>query len=75
MDFGDYHASLAREYALLNEPEGLAFDIETFEGFAQSAMKLYAEVAQQDGAPEKLEANGKIEGLKGMMEQMRRRSR
>ena len=75
LDFGDYHASLAREYALLNEPEGLAFNIKTFESFAQSAMKLYTEVAQQDGAPEKLEANGKIEGLKGMMEQMRRRSR
>ncbi|MDE0028464.1 MAG: hypothetical protein OXU42_03550 [Deltaproteobacteria bacterium] len=75
LDFGDYYTGLAREYALLNEPEGLAFDIKTFEGFAQSAMKLYTEVAQQDGAPEKLEANGKIEGLKGMMEQMRRRSR
>ncbi len=75
LDFGDYHADLAREYALLNEPEGLAFDLKTFEGFTQSAMKLYAEVAQQDGAPEKLEANGKIEALKGLMEQMRRRSR
>ncbi len=75
LDFGDYYTSLAREYAMLNEPEGLAFNIKTFESFAQSAMKLYTEVAQQDGAPEKLEANGKIEGLKGMMEQMRRRSR
>ena len=75
LDFGDYYVSLAREYSIRNDPEGVDFDIETFEGFAQSAMKLYTEVAQQDGAPEKLEANGKIEALKGLMAQMRRLNR
>ncbi len=75
LDFGDYYVNLAREYSIRNDPEGLDFDIEAFEGFAQSAMKLYTEVAQQDGALEKLEANGKIAALKGLMEQMRRRNR
>ena len=75
LDFGDYYVSLAKEYAIRNDPEGLDFDIGTFESLAQSAMKLYAEVAQQDGALEKLEANGKIEALRGLTEQMRRRNR
>lgn len=75
LDFGDYYVSLAREYALRNDPEGLDFDMDTFEGFAQSAIKLYAEVAQQDGALEKPEANGKLEALKGLMEQTRRLNR
>lgn len=75
LDFGDYYVGLAREYSLRNDPQGLDFDIETFEGFARSAMKLYAEVAQQDGALEKLEAGAKLEGLKGLMERTRRLNR
>ncbi len=75
LDFGDYYVALAKGYAIRNDPEGLDFDIGTFENLAQSAMKLYAEVAQQDGALEKLEANGKIAALQGLMEQMRRRNR
>lgn len=75
LDFGDYYVSVAREYSTRNEPEGLEFEIESFKSFAQSALKLYVEVAQQDGAPEKLEANGKIKALKGLIEQMTRRNR
>ena len=75
LDFGDYYVGLAREYSLRNDPQGLDFHIETFEGFARSAMKLYAEVAQQDGALEKLEAGAKLEGLKGLMERTRRLNR
>ena len=75
LDFGDYYVSLAREYSIRRDPEGLDFDMETFEGFANSAMTLYAEVAQQDGALEKVEANGKLVSLKGLMERMRRRNR
>ena len=75
LDFGDYYVSLAREYSIRNDPQGLDFDLETFEGFAQSAMKLYAEVAQQDGVLEKLEAAGNLEGLKSLMEQTRRLNR
>ena len=75
LDFGDYYVSLAREYSIRRDPEGLDFDMETFEGFANSAMTLYAEVAQQDGALEKVEANGKLASLKGLMERVRRRNR
>ena len=75
LDFGDYYVSLAREYSIRNDPQGLDFDLETSEGFAQSAMKLYAEVAQQDGVLEKLEAAGNLEGLKSLMEQTRRLNR
>ncbi len=75
LDFGDYYVTLAKEYSIRNDPEGLDFDMGTFEELAQSAMELYAEVAQQDGAPEKLEANGKIEALKGLMQGIRRRNR
>lgn len=75
LDFGDYYVKLAREYAIRNDPEGLNFEVETFEGFTRSAMKVYAEVAQQDGVMEKLEANGKLEALKGLMEQTRRLNR
>ena len=75
LDFGDHYVSLAREYSIRNDPQGLDFDLETFEGFAQSAMKLYAEVAQQDGVLEKLEAAGNLEGLKSLMEQTRRLNR
>ena len=75
LDFGDYYVSLAREYSLRNDPQGLDFDVETFDGFARSAMKLYAEVAQQDGALEKIEAGAKLEGLKGLMERTRRLNR
>ena len=75
LDFGDYYVRLAREHSIRNDPEGLGFDIEAFEGLLQSAMKVYAEVAQQDGALEKPEANGKLEAVKGLMEQTRRLNR
>ncbi len=75
LDFGDFYALLAKEYAVQNDPEGLGFDLETFDQFAKSALRLYTEVAQVDGILEKVEAKGKIEGLRGLMEKMRRLSR
>lgn len=72
LDFGDFYARLAREYALQNDPEGLTFDLESFDQFAKSALKLYTEVAQVDGIMEKIEAEGKIEAMRGLMEKMRR---
>lgn len=75
LDFGDYHVQLAKEYAIQNDPEGLEFDFATFEQFAKSAMKLYTEVAQQDGVLEKLEAQGKLDSLKGLMDKMGRLNR
>lgn len=75
LDFGDFYARVAREYALQNDPEGLTFDLETFNQFAKSALKLYMEVAQVDGVMEKIEAEGKIEAMRGLMEKMRRLNR
>lgn len=75
LDFGDFYARLAREYILQNDPEGLAFELESFEQFAKSSLKLYTEVAQVDGIMEKVEAESKIEAMRGLMEKMRRLSR
>lgn len=75
LDFGDFYALLAREYTLQNDPEGLTFDQETFDQFAKSALRLYTEVAQVDGILEKIEAQGKIEGLRGLTEKVRRLNR
>jgi len=72
LDFGDFYALLAREYTIQNDPEGLSFDPQAFGQLANSALKLYTEVAQVDGIVEKLEAQGKIEALQGMVEKVRR---
>lgn len=75
LDFGDFYVTLAREYLALHDPEGLQFEPTAFEQFAKSALKLYTEVAQVDGVVEKIEALGKIEALRGLMEKVRRLSR
>lgn len=75
LDFGDFYALLAKEYTIQNDPEGLSFDQETFDQFAKSTLRLYTEVAQVDGIMEKIEAQGKIEGLRGLTEKMRRLNR
>lgn len=75
LDFGDFYIVLAKEYASQYDPEGLSFDLKTFEQFTQSALKLYAEVAQVDGILEKIEAQGKIEATRGLVEKMTRLSR
>ena len=75
LDFGDFYTLLAKEYAFQKDPEGLSFDLEAFEQLAKSALKLYTEVAQVDGILEKIEAQGKIEGRRGLMEKMRRLNR
>ncbi|MEK7229526.1 MAG: hypothetical protein AAB154_05725 [Candidatus Binatota bacterium] len=75
LDFGDFYALLAKEYTMQNDPEGLSFDQQVFDQFAKSALRLYTEVAQVDGILEKIEAQGKIEGLRGLTEKMRRLNR
>ena len=75
LDFGDFYAILAKEYASQYDPEGLSFEFKTFEQFVQSALKLYAEVAQTDGILEKIEAQGKIEAMRGLMEKTARMNR
>jgi hypothetical protein len=75
IDFGDFYIVLAKEYASQYDPEGLMFDLKAFEQFTQSALKLYAEVAQVDGIVEKIEAQGKIEATRGLIEKIMRLNR
>ncbi len=75
LDFGDFYTILAKEYASQYDPEGLSFELNAFEQFAQSALKLYAEVAQTDGILEKIEAQGKIEAMRGLIEKITRMNR
>ncbi|HEU4344324.1 MAG TPA: hypothetical protein VFU31_22420 [Candidatus Binatia bacterium] len=70
IDFGDFYTVLAKEYASQYDPEGLAFDFKIFDQFAKSALKLYTEVAQVDGVLEKVEAQGKIEAMRGFVQKM-----
>jgi hypothetical protein len=75
IDFGDFYALLAREYAAQYDPEGLAFDPKAFDQFAKSALRLYTEVVQVDGIMEKIEAQGKIEAMRGLLEKVARMNR
>jgi tetratricopeptide (TPR) repeat protein len=75
LDFGDFYTLLAKEYTFQEDPEGLTFDFDAFGQLAKSALKLYTEVAQVDGILEKIEAQGKIEALRGLLEKMRRLNR
>ncbi len=75
IDFGDFYALLAKEYASQYDPEGLSFDFKTFDQFVKSALKLYTEVAQVDGIVEKIEAQGKIEAMRGFLEKITRLNR
>jgi hypothetical protein len=75
LDFGDFYARLAKEYASQYDPEGLSFDFKAFDQFAKSALKLYSEVTQMDGILEKIEAQGKIEAMRGLMEKITRLNR
>lgn len=75
LDFGDFYFHLAKEYSAQNDPEGLGFAPEQFDYLAKSALKLYTEVAATDGVMEKIEAQGKVEALRGFVEKTRRLSR
>ncbi|MEN8159254.1 MAG: hypothetical protein ABFS41_04185 [Myxococcota bacterium] len=59
----DLYAALAREYVDANPPAALGFDPPRFEDLVEATARLYESVANQDGAPEKLEANQKLESF------------
>jgi hypothetical protein len=75
IDFGDFYERLAKEYASQYDPEGLGFDLKIFDQFVKSALRLYNEVAQVDGIIEKIEAQGKIEAMRGLLEKTTRLNR
>ncbi|HWP57468.1 MAG TPA: hypothetical protein VNL14_06250 [Candidatus Acidoferrales bacterium] len=72
IDFGDFYVTLAKDYVAQHDPEGLDFDAAVFDQLAKSALKLYTEVARVDGIVEKIEAQGKIEALRGLTEKVKR---
>jgi tetratricopeptide (TPR) repeat protein len=75
IDFGDFYAILAKEYASQYDPEGLNFEFKVFDQLTKSALKYYSEVVQVDGIVEKIEAQGKIEATRGLVEKITRLSR
>jgi len=75
VEFGDFYFALAQEYVAQNDPQSLQFDTSTFEAVGRSALRLYAQVAQEDGIIEKLEAKGKLEALEAYMAKVGKLSR
>lgn len=67
LEFADFYMALAQEYVAQADPQSLAFDSAVFEELGQTALHLYAQVAQEDGIIEKLEAKGKLEALEAYM--------
>jgi hypothetical protein len=59
----DLYAELAEEYVEAHPPESLDFDPPRFEELVEAAARLYEAVANQDGAPEKLEAGRRLEAF------------
>ncbi|MGH7962312.1 MAG: hypothetical protein ACRERD_10905 [Candidatus Binatia bacterium] len=75
MEFADFYVTLAQEYAAQTDPQGLQFDLYQFEELGRAALRLYAQVAQEDGVIEKLEAKGKLQALEAYMAKIGRLGR
>jgi len=75
IEFGDFYVTLAQEYAAQNDPQSLQFDSYQFEELGRAALRLYAQVAQEDGVIEKLEAKGKLQALEAYMAKIGRLGR
>ena len=75
IEFADFYFTLAQEYVAQNDPQGLQFDPSVFEDLGRSALRLYGQVAHEDGVMEKLEAKGKLEALEAYMAKVGRLGR
>ena len=75
IECGDFYFLLAQEYVAQNDPQSLQFDSSTFEEVGRAALRLYGQVAQEDGVIEKLEAKGKLEALEAYMAKIGKLSR
>lgn len=71
VDLADFYVVLAKEYAQANPPEDRAFQWQEFSRWANQAWRLYADVAQEDGSLEKLEAQGKLQALQAYLSRVR----
>ncbi len=75
IEFADFYFTLAQEYVAQNDPQSLQFDPSIFEELGRTALRLYGQVAHEDGVMEKLEAKGKLEALEAYMARIGRLSR
>lgn len=75
IEFADFYFTLAQEYVTQVDPQSLQFDSTVFENLGRTALRLYAQVAQEDGIIEKLEAKGKLEALEAYMAKIGRLAR
>jgi hypothetical protein len=75
IEFADFYFTLAQEYVMQVNPQSLQFDSTVFESLGRTALRLYAQVAQEDGIIEKLEAKGKLEALEAYMAKVGRLAR
>lgn len=63
LELADLYATMAEEYVVARPPESLWFDPAAFQEMVDSASQLYEAVANQDGAPEKIEAARRLEAF------------
>lgn len=63
LELADFYDALAHEYVRSTPPESLEFDPATFQEIIDPAAQLYQAVASQDGTPEKLEAQRRLEAF------------
>lgn len=75
IQLGDFYCTLAQEYVAQHDPQSLHFDASTFEEVGRAALRLYAQVAHENGRLEKQEAQGKLEALQAYMAKISRLSR
>jgi tetratricopeptide (TPR) repeat protein len=71
---GDFYLDLAREYAVLHDPDGTDFSTRDFEGFANTARSEFFLVQQADGFPEKLEGRARLTALEAFVERIKERA-
>lgn len=67
---GDFFFTAARDYASVHRPERATFRAEEFTPLITGARQQYFRVSQQDGAPEKPEARGKLMALESLSQQV-----
>jgi hypothetical protein len=63
LELAELYGQLAEEYVETRPPESLWFDPAVFQDLVDAASRLYEAVANQDGAPEKLEAARRLEAF------------
>ena len=72
---GDLYYDIARQYALLADPDGPAFRMKEFEGFTSAARTEYHIVEQADGFGEKTEGRAKLLALEAFVDRVSDRAR